>query len=93
MGVGVAAVRIVDGKVGTHSRIDKLRFHILADKSNVLFPRQFMGQAISIFFCKPGIFRFFDFLHRAAQNRPVRKSGGAWPGSKISVWTTPSLRV
>ena len=80
MGVGIAAACVVDGKVGAHSRIDKLLFHILADKRNALLPCQFTGQGNFNFSCKLGVFRFLDFLHRVPQNRPVCVLAGGVAG-------------
>lgn len=93
MGVGIAVLLVVDSNVGAHSRIYKLILYILPHKRNALLPCQFMGQGNFNLPCKLRIFRFLDFLNCIPQNSAVCIRGGSWSGNKISVWTTPPLRV
>lgn len=64
MGVRVAVTLVMYADVGTHSRRHKMLIDILADKRNILLPRQFYGQGKLDFPRKLGVFRFLNFLHR-----------------------------
>lgn len=81
MGVRVAAILVMYADVGAHSSRHKMPVDVLAEKAS----------SISL-----ASWAFFAFLilstafHKTALSV---KPAGAWAGSKISVWTSPPLRV
>ena len=91
MGVGIVSRRmgVMDGKVNDHAFGNKLLLAKLPDKDSVLVGRYLSGDGKHPPPCKLGVPLL---LHASAAFHKVLRSaysGGAFAGSRISLWTIP----